>query len=60
MATGVVGMEILKSVSGLDLLQGMIAGKYPAPPWAELLKVLQALDHYWDLMLRCNRLEQSI
>ena len=37
MATGVVGMEILKTVSGLELLQGMIAGKYPGPPLAELL-----------------------
>ena len=30
-------MEILKTVSGLELLQGMIAGKYPGPPIAELL-----------------------
>ena len=37
MATGVVGMEILKTVSGLELLQGMIAGKYPGPPIGELL-----------------------
>ena len=34
---GVVGMDILKSISGLELLQGMIAGKYPQPPIAELL-----------------------
>jgi uncharacterized protein (TIGR00369 family) len=37
MSYGVVGMEILKTVSGLELLQGMIAGKYPGPPIAELL-----------------------
>ena len=34
MAYGVVGMEVLKTVSGLELLQGMIAGKYPGPPIA--------------------------
>ena len=37
MSYGVVGMEILKSISGLELLTGMIAGKYPQPPIAELL-----------------------
>lgn len=34
---GVVGMDLLKSVSGLELLTGMIAGKYPQPPIAQLL-----------------------
>ena len=37
MRDGVIGMDILKTVSGLELLQGMIAGKYPGPPIAELL-----------------------
>ena len=34
---GIVGLDILKTVSGLDLLAGMIAGKYPQPPIAQLL-----------------------
>ena len=37
MRYGVIGMDVLKTVSGLELLQGMIAGKYPGPPIAELL-----------------------
>ena len=37
MRDGVIGMDVLKTVSGLELLQGMIAGKYPSPPIAELL-----------------------
>ena len=32
MSHGVIGMDVLKTVSGLELLQGMIAGKYPGPP----------------------------
>ncbi len=36
---GVVGMDILKSISGLELLQGVIAGKYPQPPIGELLSM---------------------
>ncbi len=34
---GIVGMDILKTVSGLELLTGIIAGKYPQPPIAQLL-----------------------
>lgn len=34
---GNVPLETLKSVQGLDLLQGMIEGRYPGPPMAELL-----------------------
>ncbi len=34
---GVIGMDILKTISGLELLQGIIAGKYPQPPIGELL-----------------------
>ena len=34
---GVVSRETLKSVSGMELLQGMIEGRYPAPPIAETL-----------------------
>lgn len=34
---GIVGMDILKTISGLELLAGMIAGKYPQPPIGQLL-----------------------
>jgi uncharacterized protein (TIGR00369 family) len=34
---GNVSRETLKSLSGLELLQGMIDGRYPGPPIAELL-----------------------
>ena len=34
---GNVPRETLKSVQGLELLQGMIDGRYPGPPIAELL-----------------------
>lgn len=34
---GVVGMEMLKTISGLELLTGIIAGKYPQPPIGQLL-----------------------
>ena len=34
---GVVGMDILKTVSGLELLTGIISGKYPQPPIAQVL-----------------------
>ena len=37
MGYGVIGMDVLKTVTGLELLQGMIAGKYPGPPIAELV-----------------------
>ena len=36
-AYGNVSRETLKTVQGLDLLQGMIDGRYPGPPIAELL-----------------------
>ena len=35
---GNVSRETLKSTKGLDLLQGMIDGRYPAPPIAEDLE----------------------
>ena len=31
MSHGVIGLDVLKAVAGLELLQGMIAGKYPGP-----------------------------
>ena len=34
---GNVSRETLKSVQGLELLQGMIDGRYPGPPIAELM-----------------------
>src|SRR5512146_64124 len=34
---GNVSRETLKSVRGIDLLQGMIDGRYPSPPIAELM-----------------------
>jgi uncharacterized protein (TIGR00369 family) len=34
---GNVSRETLKSVQGLELLQGMIDGKYPAPPISQLM-----------------------
>ncbi|MEO8384963.1 MAG: PaaI family thioesterase [Betaproteobacteria bacterium] len=37
MSYGVIGLDVLKTVSGLELLRGMIAGKYPGPPMAALL-----------------------
>lgn len=35
--SGNVSRETLKSVSGRELLQGMIDGRFPAPPIAELM-----------------------
>jgi uncharacterized protein (TIGR00369 family) len=32
---GLVSPEVAAGLPGLDLLQGMIAGKYPAPPFSE-------------------------
>ena len=34
---GNVSVETLKSVAGLELLQGIIDGRYPAPPIAQLM-----------------------
>ena len=34
---GIVGMDILKTISGLELLSGIIAGQYPQPPIAQLM-----------------------
>lgn len=39
MSYGVIGMEALKSISGLEFLQGMISGRFPQPPIAELLNM---------------------
>ncbi len=35
--SGVVSPETLKSLSGLEFLQGIIAGRFPQPPIAELM-----------------------
>ena len=35
---GVVSAATLKSVSGLDFLQGIVAGRFPAPPIAALME----------------------
>jgi uncharacterized protein (TIGR00369 family) len=32
---GVLPKEVARSISGLEMLEGMMAGKYPAPPIAE-------------------------
>lgn len=32
MSHGVIGLDVLKAVAGLELLQGTIAGTYPGPP----------------------------
>lgn len=37
MKHGVIGMDVLKSISGLELLQGMIAGRYPPAPISALI-----------------------
>ena len=34
---GVVSRETLKTTQGIDLLQGMIDGRFPAPPIADLM-----------------------
>jgi uncharacterized protein (TIGR00369 family) len=39
---GVVPLEVLKTLSGLELMQGLIAGTYPRPP------IMQALDFMLD------------
>lgn len=39
---GVTPLEEIKRISGLELIQGMIAGKYPAPP------IMRALDFTLD------------
>ena len=44
MSYGVVDPSVLKSLSGLDFLQGIISGKYPQPPIAERMgmKLIEA------------------
>lgn len=37
MRQGVIGMDVLKEISGLELLQGIIAGRYPPPPIGNLI-----------------------
>lgn len=34
---GVMGMETLKDVSGLEFLQGIVSGRFPQPPIGEIL-----------------------
>ena len=34
---GVVPLDAIKAMSGLELLQGMIAGRFPAPPIAQTM-----------------------
>ncbi len=36
---GVIGMEAMKGVSGLEFLQGIISGRFPQPPIAQLLNM---------------------
>jgi acyl-coenzyme A thioesterase PaaI-like protein len=34
---GVIPLESLRALAGLELLQGMVSGRFPAPPIAERL-----------------------
>jgi uncharacterized protein (TIGR00369 family) len=44
--TGVVPMDEVKKLSGLELMQGLIAGKYPRPPIMETLDFsLDRVEH---------------
>lgn len=37
MQYGVIGMEPLKTMSGREMLEGIVAGTYPQPPMAEIM-----------------------
>jgi uncharacterized protein (TIGR00369 family) len=46
MAYGVTPLEEIKRISGLELMHGLIAGKYPAPPIMKALEfTLDRVEH---------------